>query len=184
MIGGQLGNLASRALREGELEGELEFETEFEGEGEMEGEGPVTQQEAEAEYMAAAASRAQTEAEAEAMIGAAAVATISPADRRVLRRMLPQIVRGTAVLTRILRRRRLTRPAIRTVPSIVRRTARTLARRAATGRPATIRSAARVMANQTRRVIGTPRTCASAIQRNVRGAATAVRARLRRPIMR
>jgi hypothetical protein len=172
--------LASRALQEGELEGEGEWESELEGELEGEAEGPVTQAEAEAEFMAAAASRAQTEAEAEAMIGAAAVATLSAADRRTLRRVLPHLVRGTAVLTRILRRRRVTRPAIRTVPTIIRRTARTLVRRAQSGQPITTRAAARVMALQTRRTIGTPRICAAAIQRNVRGSATAARTRTAR----
>jgi hypothetical protein len=89
--------------------------------------------------------------------------------------VLPHLVRGTAVLTRILRRRRITRPAVRTVPTIVRRTAQTLARRAAAGQPVTRRTAARVMATQTRRVIGSPRTCATALQRNVRAAQTVAR---------
>jgi hypothetical protein len=142
---------------------------------EAEAEGPITQQEAEAELMAAVASRAATEAEAEAMVGAAVVTTISPADRRALRRILPHLVRGTAVLTRILRRRRITRPAVRTVPTIVRRTARTLAQRAAAGQPVTRRTAARVMATQTRRVLGSPRTCATALQRNVRCARAVAR---------
>ena len=127
-------------------------------------------------WVAAAASRALTEAEAEAMIGAAAVATLSQADRRALRQILPSLIRGTSILTRILRRRRITRPAIRTVPSIVRRTARTLARQVRAGRPVSARTAGRVMARQTRRVIGTPRLCAAAIQRNVRGSAIARRA--------
>jgi hypothetical protein len=163
-----LGRVASQALREGEMEGEGEDEMEGEGEGEgedeAEGEG-----EDEAEFMAAVAARAQHEAEAEAMVGAAAARILSRTDRRSLRRMLPHLVRGVAILTRILRRRRATRPAVRAVPTIVRRTVRTLARRAATGRPITRAAAGRVMAAQTRRVLGSPRTCARAIQRNVRG---------------
>ena len=132
----------------------------------------MTAQQAQAELMAAVASHAQTEAEAEAMAGAAAVASIAAADRAALRRILPHLVRGTAILTRILRRRRLTRPAVRTVPTIVRRTAATLARQAAAGRPVTRQAAARVMAGQTRRVLGSPRMCARALQRNVRAART------------
>ena len=69
--------------------------------------------------MAAVPHSAQTEAEAEAMIGAASIAAICPRDRAALRRVLPHMVRGAAVLTRILRRRRITRPAVRTVPTIV-----------------------------------------------------------------
>jgi hypothetical protein len=61
------------------------------------------------------------------------------------------------------------------VPTIARRTAAVLSRRAAAGQPVTRRTAARVMANQTRRVLGNPRTCAAAIQRNVRATRTAQR---------
>jgi hypothetical protein len=178
-LGGMIGRAASSLLREGELEfeGEFEDELEFEGEGEFEGEaeGPLTRRDATAEMMAAVAAQAQTEAEAEAMAGAATVASLSPRDRAALERVLPHLVRGTAVLTRLLRRRQATRPAVRAVPTIVRRTTRTLAQRAAAGQPVTRQTAARVMATQTRRVLGQPRTCAAAIQRNVRAAQTATR---------
>lgn len=135
----------------------------------------MTVQQAQAELMAAVASQAQTEAEAEAMAGAATAAALSPADRRVLRNVLPHMVRGTAVLTRILRQRSATRPAVRAVPTIVRRTANVLTRRAAAGRPVTRRAAARVMAGQTRRVLSSPRTCAAAVQRNARAARAVAR---------
>jgi hypothetical protein len=108
------------------------------------------------------------------MIGAATVTALSAQDRAALRRLLPQLVRATCVLTRILRRRRITRPAVRAVPLIVRRTARVLSSRAAAGRPADRRTAARVMASQTRRVLGSPQQTTRALQRNVR-ATTAVR---------
>jgi hypothetical protein len=114
------------------------------------------------------------------MIGAATVTMLSAADRAALRRILPHLVRGTAILTRILRRRRITRPAVRAVPTVVRRTVQALTQRAAAGQPVTRRTAARVMAGQTRRVLGSPRTCAAAIQRNVR-AAHAVARTARRP---
>jgi len=184
-LGSAVGNLAQRALREGESEFEAEGEFEMELEGEFEGEleaeavGPMTQQEALAELMAAVASRAQSEAEAEAMIGAATANLMSRADRRALRAMVPHLTRGAAVLTRILRSRRMTRPAVRTVPTIVRRTAATLAQRARAGRPVTRTTAARVMAAQTQRVLGSPRTCAVAIRRNVRAAQAARRVRPR-----
>jgi hypothetical protein len=118
--------------------------------------------------MAEVAAASAHEAEAEAMAGAAVVTTLSPADRAALRRLIPHLVRGAAVLTRILRRRRLTRPAIRAVPSIVRQTARTLRQRAASGIPVTRRTAGQVMAGVTRRVLANPRTCAVVIGRNVR----------------
>jgi len=110
----------------------------------------------------------QHEAEAEAMAGAAVMTTISPADRRALRSILPHLVRGAAILTRILRRRRATRPAVRAIPTIMRRTVRTLKRQAATGTPITRRTAGRAAAVQFRRVLGNPAACTAAIAQNVR----------------
>jgi len=188
-LGGVIGRVASSALGEGEFEEEMEGEFEGEYEEEMEGESEgeyeamaqPAPQAAVAEYMASAASRVQNEAEAEAMIGACAVTTISPADRAALRRILPHLVRGAAILTRILRRQRITRPAVRAIPAIVRRTARTLANRAAAGQPVTRRTAGRVMAAQTRRVLSSPRTVAPAIVRNIRAARRATQP-ARRPV--
>ena len=111
---------------------------------------------------------AHLEAEAEAMVGAAVVTTLSAADRAALRRLIPHLVRGAAVLTRLLRRRRITRPAVRTVPTIVRQTARTLRRRAASGAPVNRRVAGQVMGSVARKVLGNPRVCAMAIGKNVK----------------
>jgi hypothetical protein len=190
-FGAVLGKLASSALGEGELEsefglhelgmyeleGEGEGEGEFELEGEMESESEIAHEivhhevahhEALAEMMAEAAAHEQHEGEAEAMAGAAAMTVISPADRHALRRILPHLVRGTAILTRILRRRRVTRPAVRAVPTIIRRTVTTLKRQAAAGRPITRRDAGRAAATQVRRILGSPRICTAAIAKNVR----------------
>jgi hypothetical protein len=109
------------------------------------------------------------------MVGAATVTTLSARDRAILRRVLPHVVRGAAVLTRILRVRSITRPVVRAVPTVVRRTARVLANRAASGQPVTRATAGRVMAAQTAQVLGNPRICAHAIMRNVRGTARAAR---------
>jgi hypothetical protein len=168
----------------GLLGGQGEFEEEYELEEEA---APPSQSQAVGELMAAVASQARTEAEAEAMIGAATVTVISPRDRAILRRVLPHMVRGAAVLTRILRRRRVTRPVVRAVPTIVRSTGRTLVRQAAAGRPVTRRAAARVMATQTRRVLTSPPACTRAIVRNQRAARVAARPRpaaARRPVLR
>jgi hypothetical protein len=195
-FGAILGRVASQALGEGELEQheweqhELthEFENpesahEFE-QHELEGEfeqhegaqeaaheiahHEIAHHEALAEIMAEAASHEQLEAQAEAMMGAAVMTVISPRDRRALTRVLPHLVRGAAVLTRILRRRRITRPAVRAVPTIMRRTVSTLKRQAAAGRPVTRRTAGRAAAIEVRRVLGSPSACAAAIQQNVR----------------
>jgi hypothetical protein len=165
-LGGMLGKAAS-SLLEDEYSGEFEDEFEDEYEDEYEYETPVPVNPA-AELMAAVASQARTDAEAEAMTGAAATLAVSPADRAELRAVLPYLVRGAAVLTRVLRGQPSAHPGIRVVPEIVRRTSHTLARRSATGRPVTRKAAARVMASQTRRVLGNPRTLTRAIQTNQR----------------
>jgi hypothetical protein len=130
----------------------------------------VTHHEALAEMMAEMAAHEHHEGQAEAMIGGAVVTVLSPRDRRALRRLLPHLVRGAAVLTRILRRRRATRPAVRAVPTIMRRTVATLKRQAAAGKPVTRKAAARAAAVEVRRVLANPAACAAAIQQNVRSA--------------
>jgi hypothetical protein len=128
----------------------------------------TTHHEALGEIMAEAAAHEHHEAQAEAMMGAAIMSVISPRDRRALQQVLPHLVRGAAILTRILRRRRMTRPAVRAVPTIMRRTVTTLKRQAAAGRPITRRAAGRAAAVEVRRVLGSPTACAAAIRQNVR----------------
>ncbi len=130
----------------------------------------VANHEALAEMMAEMAAHEHHEGQAEAMIGGAVVTVLSPQDRRALRRLLPHLVRGAAVLTRILRRRRATRPAVRAVPTIMRRTVATLKRQAAAGKPVTRKAAARAAAVEVRRVLANPAACAAAIRQNVRSA--------------
>jgi len=67
----------------------------------------------------------------------------------------------------LLRRRRATRPYVRTVPQIVRRATLDIRRQAASGRPITRRTAAVATARQVRRVLGNPTACAVAIRKNV-----------------
>jgi hypothetical protein len=172
-LGGKLASQAVGLLGEGEEEDFLEGEEEGELEGEFELHEyettlahAATEAEAHAELMAAIASGATTEAEAEAMIGAATIGMLSARERRELRRVLAHLVRGSAILTRLLRRRRITRPAVRAVPLIVHQTAKTLTRQAASGRPVTRQQAGRVMARHTQRVLSSPRLCTKAIHRN------------------
>jgi hypothetical protein len=172
-------SLLNKMLREAEAEAEMyaqegEFEqeigsTEPLGEAEAEILGhEMTYHELLAEMIAEAAEQEQNETEAEAMAGAAALTVISPADRRALRRVLPHLIRGTAVLTRVLRARPTTRPAVRAVPTIMRRTVRALKQEAAEGVPITRRETARVAAREIRRVLGSPVACAAAMANNVR----------------
>ena len=175
-LGGQIGRLVARNL-EGEYEDELEAEDELgaqesheiAAEYESAAHAEISESEAHAELMAAAAAGAASEAEAEALIGAATWAVLSPRERRELRRALPHMVRASAILTRLLRRRRVTSPGVRMLPFIVGQTARQLtAQSARTGRPVTRGQASRVMAANTRRVLSSPRYGTLALQRNVR----------------
>jgi len=174
MLPGPFGALAGRGIKglAGLLrEQELEFEQEFEQEQELneqEVSNELGEHELMAEMMAHHAAQASQELEAEALVGAATTLTLSAADRRALRRLVPHLVRGASLLTRLLRMSRATRPWVRMVPSVVRRTARTLRRSAASGRPITRAAAASTMAQQTRRVLSSPRYCAAAMRRNVR----------------
>jgi hypothetical protein len=128
----------------------------------------TTHHEALAEIMAEMAVHEHHEAQAEAMMGAAVVSVLSPRDRRALRRLMPNFIRGMAVLTRILRRRTATRSLVRAVPTIMRRTVASLKRQAAAGKPVTRRAAGRAAATEVRRVLGSPSACAAAIRQNVR----------------
>ncbi len=94
----------------------------------------------------------------------------APADRVALRHVLPQLVRGTAILTRILRARPQTRPAVRVAPTIARRTLRSLKRYAAAGVPITRRKAGGTVAREMQQVLGSPVAVASSIANNVRAA--------------
>lgn len=161
-LGSVLGAAAGSLLKEGEFEGELEGEFELE----LEQEGPQTGAQQLAELMAAAASGAQTELEAEAMVGAAVTLILTPQERSELRRILPYMVRGAAILTRILRRRRDTRMFVRTLPTIVSSTARTMLGGQQAGRPLSRARTARVMAAQTRRVL-LPANAARTLARNI-----------------
>src|SRR5262249_12040189 len=128
----------------------------------------IAHHEALAEMMAEAAFHEQNFAQAEAMIGAAVMTSLSPRDRRALQTLLPNMVRGAALLTNTLPRRSRTRHAVRAVPTIMRRTVRTLKRHAAAGRPITRRVAGRAAAIEVRRVLGNPSVCAAAIRHNLR----------------
>jgi hypothetical protein len=176
LVGGALLGPAGASLGKavgGALEGEFEdeMEDEFEGEQEMAHEiasHPLTHNEALAEVLAEAAYHAVQEGEAEALVGAATVTVISPRDRRALRRIIPDLVRATRTLHRILRRRRGARVGVKAVPAIVRSTVKSLKRQKAKGLRVTKRRAAHTVAKQVRRVLGRSKPVVAAINRNTK----------------
>jgi hypothetical protein len=165
-IAGPAGAAIGKAVGSAVREGEGEFEDEYEFEGEYE--APLTQNEAVAELMAAGAAVTPTDAEAEAMVGAATATVLTRADRAALRKVVPYLVRATSVLTRLLRKRRVTRPIVRTVPTIVRKTAQNLVKRAKAGQPVTRKTAARAMAAETKKILTNPKACTHALRSNIR----------------
>lgn len=146
-------------------------EFEFEGEWELEGEvNPLRRVYPDAlmEHMAHAAAESESEAEAEAFIGALIpmAARLIPRVAPAIMRAAPQLVRGVANVTRTLRRNPATRPLVRAVPTIVRRTAASIAQQASQGRRVTPQTAVRTLARQTASVLGNPRRCVRAVRRS------------------
>jgi hypothetical protein len=94
------------------------------------------------------------------------VAKMLPKVTRVVNRVTPQLTRGVSRITRTLFRNPRTRPLVRTIPSIARRTVANIARQAATGRPVTPQAALRALAQQTRTVLRSPRHRALALRRS------------------
>ena len=169
-VGQALGSIAGQFAREWEFEYEFESEYELTGEfeSEYESEG-MPQPEALAEALAAMASQVQSEAEAEAYTGAF-TARIIPIKSASMARISPKLVKGAATLTSTLRKHPSTRPLIKAVPTIIARTSNTLARQAAQGKAVTPTMAARVMAGETKKVLGNPMTCAKAMVRSTQAA--------------
>jgi hypothetical protein len=113
------------------------------------------------EQIAHEAASSSNEAEAEALAGALipivmrGVSSAAPA----MRTAAPALARATGRLVGALRRSPATRPLIRTVPTILRRTNVALNRAAAGGTPVSPRLAVRTMANQTYRIMSSPTVC-------------------------
>lgn len=166
-VGGPAAGAAARLLTR-QLEGE--FEDEMEAELEELATAPITPSQALGEYLAAKAATTESESEAEAFAGSAVTISLTPRDRARLENMLPHLLRGASVLTRVLHRDPGTRQAVRLVPGIVASTGQTLARHSAGGaiRPADV---AAVMGGVTRRVLSDPRWQSGAVRRHARGLA-------------
>ena len=110
------------------------------------------------EHLGHAAAEAESEAEAEAFIGALVplAAQILPRVAPMIMRAAPRLLKGASRLTRVLRRRRRTRPLVRAMPSILRRTVASVGRQTAQGRPVTPQTVTRTMLQQARQVLATP----------------------------
>ena len=83
-----------------------------------------------------------------------------------VRRVTPVLARRSARLAQFLRRSPQTRPMLKVLPTITKKTAATLSAKAAKGKPITPRTAVRTIAKQTMRVMSNPQRTATAIVKN------------------
>lgn len=120
------------------------------------------------EHLGHAAAEAESEAEAEAFIGALIplAARLVPRIAPAVMRAAPNLIRGATRVARTLRANPTTRPLVRTIPTIVRRTAVQMARQAARGQPVTPTSAVQTLARQAGQVIGSPQQSVQAWRRS------------------
>jgi hypothetical protein len=166
-LGGQLGGMAGRYLSGLLPQNEFEYEGEFEYESMA---NPLRRVYPDAlmEHLGHAAAEAESEAEAEAFIGALVplAARLIPRVAPAVMRAAPQLIRGLSGVTRTLRSNPQTRQLVRTLPTVMRRTAGSLAQQAAQGRAVTPQRAVRTLAQQTSRVVGSPRQAVQAYRRS------------------
>jgi hypothetical protein len=85
---------------------------------------------------------------------------------RIVSRVVPHLTRGVSQVARTLFRSPATRPLLRAVPNIAKRTIANVARLAARGQPITPRTAVRLLARQTARTLSSPRRAMMAFRRS------------------
>ena len=161
---------AGREFEE-EWEATGEYEGAYEGEYEWEAEANPLRRvypDALMEHMGHMATEAESEAEAEAFIGALVplAAQVLPRVAPHIMRAAPRLIRGISRITRTLRRNPATRPLVRAIPSIIRRTVGSVARQTRQGRPVTPQAVVRALGQQTRRVLTSPAACRHAVARS------------------
>lgn len=167
-LGSALGTLLPQREIEGEEEGEEEGE--WETSAQLRPEHPMRRiyPAAVMEHLGHAATETESEAEAEAFIGALVplAARLLPRAASTIMRAAPQLIRGAARVTRTLRRNPTTRPLVRAVPTIVRRTAANIAQQIGRGQRVTPQGAVQTLARQTAQVLSSPQQCVRAYQRS------------------
>ena len=162
-LGSTAASWLSGLLPQQEFEGELEWESHAEL-------NPIRKVYSDAmmEHLGHAAAETHSEAEAEGMTGAMIplAARVVPGAAAGITRATPGLVCGLTGIVQTLRRSPATRPLMRTVPTIVRRTAANIAQQAARGVVVTPQAAVRALAQQTLRVLGTPRQAVHAFKQS------------------
>ena len=138
-----------------------EYELEWESHGEI---SPVRKwyPDAMLEHVGHAMAEAGTSAEADALAGSLIplAAQASPQAAPVLMLALPGLVSGVAGMVHGMRANPATKPLVRVVPGIVRRTAKSISQRTAQGRAVSPQDAVRTLARQTYQVLSKPQAAA------------------------
>jgi hypothetical protein len=173
MLGGKLGSAAGGLEDEelaglegyddyGDYEGESDSEDEMNAEDYMDFEG---EDEDVAEYMADVAVKAPNPVDSCAIAGAITNTIASKAPLQV-KAVSPTLSSASARLTKVMKNNPATKPLVKVVPTIAKKTVATLARKAAKGKPVTPAIAKRVMAKQAMRVLSNPSELTKAIAKN------------------
>jgi hypothetical protein len=163
-----VGSTAARAALSGGMRSLGPVEGEYEAERIL---SPIRRvyPEAMMEHFGHAAAEAESEAEAEAFVGALIplAARLLPRVAPTVMRAAPGLIRGVSNVTRVLRANPATRPLVRAVPTIVRRTVADIGRQAGAGRTVSPQQAVQTLARQTSRVLSSPQQSSRALRRNV-----------------
>lgn len=170
-IGQGIGSAVNRRLFGAQQEAEFEDELEWEGEWEEEMfVNPLRRwyPDAMMEHLGKSAAEAETEEEAFAFLAPLVplAARFAPQIASTVMRAAPQLIRGVGNIAGTLMRGNATRPLVRTLPTIVQRTANTLAQQARRGQPVTPQTAVRTLARQAANVIGNPQQAVQAFRRS------------------
>jgi hypothetical protein len=171
-------------------------ELEFESEGEFETLSNASEYEIMMEHLAYQASQSESEAEAEAFLGALVplAARLIPSAAKAITSVAPSILQGISRVGHTLFRNPATRQLLRTMPTVLKGTTRTLARQVAQGKPVSSKTALRALAGNVAGVLDNPRRVQQVMRRSHRAqhqarlmanrAATAAACRRkRRPVM-
>ena len=168
-LGALLSTVAPLAIRAvGNLVKESEFESELDGEFEYELDGewettPNAGDKVMMNHLANLAANSQTEAEAEAFLGA--IASLASKAIPFVSKVAPTLIRGASKIGSRLLKSPQSRRLIRTIPSIMEGTVKSIANQAARGGSVNSQTAARALAANTSRVLRSPRRTRVAMRR-------------------
>ena len=172
MLGGKLGaaagNLGDEELAFEGYDGYGDYEDESDSEDEMNAEDFMDfegEDEDVAEYMADVAAKAPNPVDSCAIAGGITNTIAAKAPLQV-KAVSPTLSSASARLTKVMKNNPATKPLVKVVPTIAKKTVATLARKAAKGKPVTPAIAKRVMAKQAMRVLSSPSELTKAIAKN------------------